>query len=112
MNIFQKSIKEKTKKAEKLRMAHSLVSAEITKLIEIEPTTENVYSFDQIDGYSFHNEKRTLPSTKWNVSKIVKTASGSSNSEETHWREIDYTNDDEVAYFFHALSKTLAKSAE
>lgn len=108
MNIFQRSIEDKRKKHEKKRIAQALVSAEITKLIGIEPPNDAVYGFDQVDGYSFHNEKRALPSSKWTVNKHFKCQ----EDQEVCWKELDYTNDDEVTYFFHALGKTLAKSAE
>jgi len=106
MNIFQKSIKEKRDKVDRMRMAHALVSAEITKAIEIEPTTDMTYSFDQVRGYSFFNEKRGLPYNKWIVNKHYFV------NDELHWNELDYTDDDEVSLFFHKLSITLISAED
>lgn len=105
MNIFQRSIEDKRNEHEKKRIAQALVSAEITKLIGIEPTTDATYGFDQVDGYSFHNEKRTLPSNKWVVNRHFKCPDRFEM--EKCWEELDYTSKDETDKFIKGLNEVL-----
>lgn len=103
MNIFKKAIKDKQDILEKLRSSRILVSNEITKLIDVNPSCGEPVQFDQVDGYLFNNRNQLR---LWSVYKISHLGHPS-RDEEYKSSEIDYTDKDEVSKFFNALNEVL-----